>query len=165
MLIQWPKEKNYIKMTVKLLPHFATGCLVYYVSENLWFGVLALIFMLFLNVKVARYSLNSQYVKHLKRIGEEFLGEYPLNLRESAIMGFIPFNGQHMHCFVYVDESGIVLRKRSIKRIIPWSLVLNYQLKRHLGYSIIELSLKDWETNDRVIIPWNDKFNKYLSLI
>ncbi|WNO09537.1 hypothetical protein [Teredinibacter sp. KSP-S5-2] len=165
MLVQWPNEKNLIKMMVKLLPNFAIGYLVYYVSENVLFGVLVFILMLVVVVKVKRYSLNSQFIKYLERIGEEFGGDYSLKLHESEIMGFVPFNGQYAHCSVYADESGIVLRKRRIKRYIPWSSVLNYQLKRYLGHSIIELSLKSREENDRVIVPWNDKFNEYLSLI
>ena len=162
MEVLFPKKVNFVSMIVKLSVLLFIGYVVDYITENILIGVFSFLVLLIVYPTVRRLRVNSEFSKNLRRFGMEFTGEYSQEIYESSIMGFVPYNNQYVSCFVFADEEGLLIGKMGKRRRIPWQSVAGYKSLNYLGHAVLELNINNFEQQNRLVIPWDTKFKKYI---
>lgn len=156
-----PKNINIVKVITKLAIQGVAGVAAYYFTDSVVIGLIVYIVVLLVSPLLIRAKLNNKYKRYLEKFGEEFGGEFTDQIYESSIMGFIPFDQKVVSCFVYADDLGVLIRKRSVKRFLMWKNIVNYELMECMGQPVVEFTIQTQDNTKKLVIPWCKEFSEY----
>ena len=163
MTINIPKIINIKNAIFKLLALIMLSVATYFFSKSTWVGVLVFVVTFLLFPIVSRASLNYRYKQYLESVGQKYKGVVTDEIYEKSVMGFVPFMGKVVSCFVYADSNGVLIRKSRVSRFISWDSIVSYEKLESLGRPVLRLALK-LETSSSILIPWKPEFNEYLAV-
>lgn len=127
---------------------------VYVLSGAVWVSVLAGLLTIPALVILKRSRLNRRHRNHLSQFGQPFDGDVTNEIFDESVVGFVPFEGQAAHVIVFADERGILIRKRGIRRLIPWETIAGVSFKQFGSNAVAELNIGSLESADRLMLPW-----------
>ena len=157
-----PAKLSITKILNSFLPSIAAGGVTYYFLESVAFSICTFA-VIFLSLPLIKgWRSNNSYKNHIAKFGYDFSAEYTPEIYEASIYGFVPSTNRYINCSVYVDEKGIIISKKSVKRCIPWDLVVGSRIHNNERSKYIELNVKDLSTDNRLLIPWASEFSCFL---
>lgn len=162
MKAEIPSNLSIKKVLVVVVPALLIGFGIYYFTESWIYGLIAFFALILYIPFIKGYSANKSYLRYLSKFGEDYRSSYSQKIYESSIYGFVPASGRYNHCSVYADEKGIVISKKSVKRFIPWGLVVGHKIHENPKSQFIELNIGDLTSENRLVIPWGKDFSAFL---